>query len=161
MGSAVCGGTRLSRYYFSSVLSSGSPVYLNILQYGHAAFSVAILENLGATGAVTTREMLAREQYYITLLMESFPGTCLNANPIAGSSTGYKHTQAAKELIALSRTGKPLSDSTKELLSSMFSGASNPFAFFFYYFCNKNNKKKTKHTHKLHDLRCQSVVLVH
>jgi len=127
IGSGVCGSTRLSRYFFKSVLATSSPVYLNILQYGHGAFSVAILEDLGPTGSVSNTEMLAREQFYINLLMLS-PLTCLNANPVAGSSTGYKHKQAANDLIAFSRLGKPLSQETKDLLSSMFSGTGNPFA---------------------------------
>jgi hypothetical protein len=73
IGSAICGGTRLSRYFFNSVLSAGLKVYLNILLHGHGSFSVAILEDLGPTGSVSVETMLAREQYYITILFRDFP----------------------------------------------------------------------------------------
>jgi group I intron endonuclease len=71
--------------------------------------------------------MLAREQYYISILFRDFPKSTLNSSPIAGSSIGYKHTQAAKDLISAANKGKSLSPSTRELLSAMFSEAGNPF----------------------------------
>ncbi len=127
IGSTICGGSRLSRYFFNSVLAAGLKVYLNILLHGHSSFSVAILEDLGPTGSISVTAMLAREQYYIDILFRDFPQLTLNSSLVAGSSTDYKHTQAAKDLIAASRIGKPLSPETRELLNLMFTGVNNPF----------------------------------
>jgi group I intron endonuclease len=71
--------------------------------------------------------MLAREQHYLDILFAGPEEERLNAAPKAGSSEGYKHPQAVKDLIASQRTGSIMSQATKELLSSMMSGPNNPF----------------------------------
>jgi hypothetical protein len=62
------------------------------------------------------------------MLFRDFSVLALNVNPVDRSSTGYKHTDAAKALIASSRSGKPVSPKTRRLLSLIFTGPGNPFA---------------------------------
>jgi group I intron endonuclease len=108
---------RLRNYYFLSKLLDGRYISNSINKYGHNNFSVFILE--------TSKEdisILDREQYYIDLYKPEY-----NLLKIAGNSLGYKHTEASKLKITLSKKGKKMSIETRELLSNLFKGENNPF----------------------------------
>lgn len=62
----------------------------------------------------------------------------LNLNPVAGSSFGFKHSEASKKLIAEFRKDKPVYELTKIKLSKLFSGELNPF------WSNKHSEKLNK-----------------
>lgn len=64
------------------------------------------------------------EQAYLDYFHEDLK---YNVLKVAGSSRGYRHTEATKQLIAQLRTGKPLPDSAKAKLSEAFTGSGNPF----------------------------------
>ena len=46
--------------------------------------------------------MLAREQYFLNILLSKYPNLILNTSPTAGSTAGFKHY----DLFKLNRTGK-------------------------------------------------------
>lgn len=127
VGSAVNGSTRLLSYFSPSKLKEGLRVYLSLLLHGHNNFTLVVLEDLGPTGSVSRADMLAREQFYLDILFAGPKEGRLNSSPTAGSSAGYKHTKAAKELMSAQRTGSVMSPKTRELLSTMMTGVNNPF----------------------------------
>lgn len=61
-------------------------IYKALQKYGYSGFSLEILEYCEPSQA------LLKEQYYIDLLKPEY-----NINPVAGSSLGYKHTEATLE----------------------------------------------------------------
>jgi len=120
VGSAWNGSARLSSYFSPSKLAQGLRIYLSLLHYGHDNFTLSVIEDLGR------EHMLAREQHYLDILFNGPDSERLNSSPTAGSTVGYKHTQAAKDLIAARQTGAVVSQATRDLLSSMFKGSLNP-----------------------------------
>ena len=102
IGSAWNGSTRLLSYWAPSVLNRNFPIYNSLLKYGHNNFMLIILEDLGATGSVTKKYMLEREQYYINILFSKYKDQKLNISPSAGTTLGFKHTNDFK----LNRSGK-------------------------------------------------------
>lgn len=60
------------------------------------------MEDLGSTGSLAKKDMLAREQYYLNILFSKYPMLKLNNSPTAGTNLGFKHSLKFK----LSRTGK-------------------------------------------------------
>ena len=102
VGSAWNGSTRLLSYWTTSVLKRNFPVYNSLIKYGHNNFMLLILEDLGATGSVTKKYLLDREQYYIDILFNKYKNQKLNISPSAGTTLGLKHTKEFK----LNRTGK-------------------------------------------------------
>lgn len=115
VGSTIDLRRRLYAYYSPSKLIDGRYISNSILKYGHNNFTVLIVEIIEPSDNIKT-DLLNREQYYIDLLKP-----VLNLNPTAGSSLGFKHLDETKALLAKLRTGKPLSDKTKQLLSELFS----------------------------------------
>jgi len=98
-----------------------------LIKYGYANFSISILE-------YCDKDILnEKEQYYMDIIKPVY-----NTLKIAGSSSGYKHTQESKDKRSLSLKGKytgtnsPLynrthTEQTKELMSSMRKGQGNSF----------------------------------
>ncbi|KAG2217061.1 hypothetical protein INT45_004890, partial [Circinella minor] len=121
VGSSINLKRRLYSYYSPSKLIDNRYISNSILKYGHNNFTVLILELVEKSDHIKT-DLLNREQYYIDLLKP-----VLNLNPTAGSSLGFKHSDETKALLANLRTGKSLSEKTKQLLSELFSGELNPF----------------------------------
>lgn len=121
VGSSIDLKRRLYSYYSPSKLIDGRYISNSIMKYGHNNFTVLILELVEPNDHIKA-DLLNREQYYIDLLKP-----ILNLNPTAGSSLGFKHSEETKALLAKLRTGKLLSDKTKELLSELLSGELNPF----------------------------------
>jgi GIY-YIG catalytic domain-containing protein/NUMOD3 motif-containing protein len=122
VGSSTNLGLRLARYYYPSVLLDKRYISNSILKYGHNNFSIIILEVLDKTDNISKEQILDREQYFIELYKPK-----LNILSKAYSSLGFKHLQKTKDLIADFRTGKPISEKTKRILSNKFSGENNPF----------------------------------
>ncbi|GAA5111631.1 hypothetical protein GCM10023339_13840 [Alloalcanivorax gelatiniphagus] len=65
VGSAVNGSKGLATYYQPSIQQNKSLIYQNILNYGHASFSLVILENCGNTSTISDSYRLEREKYYL------------------------------------------------------------------------------------------------
>nr|YP_009059696.1 GIY-YIG endonuclease [Parasitella parasitica]AIO05746.1 GIY-YIG endonuclease [Parasitella parasitica] len=121
VGSSIDLKRRLYSYYSPSKLVDNRYISNSIMKYGHNNFTVLILELVEKSDCIKT-DLLSREQYYIDLLKP-----VLNINPTAGSSLGFKHSDETKALLASLRTGRPLSEKTKQLLSELFSGELNLF----------------------------------
>lgn len=121
VGSAINLKRRLYYYYSPSKLIDNRHISNSIIKYGHNSFTISILELVEKNDNIKV-DLLNKEQYNIDLLK-----LVLNINPRTGSSLGFKHSDENKALLAKLRTGKPLSDETKQLLSELFSGELNPF----------------------------------
>lgn len=70
----------------------GSIIYKAIFKYGHDNFNLKILEYC------SINDLIVREQYYLDNIKPVY-----NILNNAGSSRGYRHTEASKELIRLAR----------------------------------------------------------
>lgn len=102
IGSAWNGSTRLLSYWRPSVLKRNYTIYNNINYFGIHNFALAILEDLGATGSISKKYLLSREQYYLDMLFKNYPDLVINLAKIAGSTKGYIH----KSEFGLSRSGQ-------------------------------------------------------
>lgn len=122
IGSGLDLGKRLATYFFPSRLADNRYISNSILKYGHANFSLVILNVLGTTGTSEKTDIINQKQMHIDLYKP-----ILNLNPTAGSSMGFKHSEESKKLMSEFRKGKPLSEETKQKLSTLFSGELNPF----------------------------------
>lgn len=122
IGSGMDLSKRLATYYFPSRLCDGRYISNSLLKYGHNSFSVVILCILSDTSVSIKKDIISKEQEYINLYKPIY-----NLNPTAGSSMGFKHSEKSKQLISEFCKGKPLSNETKQKLSALFSGESNPF----------------------------------
>ena len=131
IGSGYNLALRLSTYYYNSKLKDNRHISNSILKYGHGNFSCVILDILGQTKSISKIDILNKEQYYIDIYKPM-----LNINNIAGSSLGFRHSEKSKKLIALSRTGKKMTEKTKLRMSQLFSNEHNPFF-------GKTHKKET------------------
>jgi len=77
------------------VLNKGnSGIYSAILKYGHSNFSLDILEYCKPD------LLIKREQYYIDLLEPEY-----NILKIAGSTLGFRHSEATKVQMSINNTG--------------------------------------------------------
>lgn len=95
IGSAANGSRRLGTYFQPSILKQKSMIYQSILKYGHASFSVAILEICGKTSTISKDHILEREKFYLDWALKTYGLAILNMLNTPGSSLGYKHTQEA------------------------------------------------------------------
>lgn len=86
------GNRRLSSYFQPSVLKKKSLIYQSILKYGHASFSVIILEVCGKTSTVSKVHLLEREKFYLDWALKTYGLAVLNMLNTPGSSMGYRHT---------------------------------------------------------------------
>ena len=93
IGSSINGSRRLGTYFQPSILRKKSLIYQSILKYGHASFSVIILEICGNTTTVSKDHILEREKYYLDWALKTYGLAVLNMLNIPGSSQGYKHTE--------------------------------------------------------------------
>lgn len=126
VGSTINLGNRMSKY-FNPPLLGNSLVYLSLAVYGQANFSFAILEVLGPSSTVTKEVRLAREQVHLDWIFATYGNLCLNILTLAGSSQGFKHTQATRDYLSSLKIGLFLSMETRTRLSLLFSGSLNPF----------------------------------
>lgn len=70
----------------------GSIIYKALSKYGHNNFNLKILEYC------SIKDLMIREQYYLDTIKPDY-----NILNFAGSSRGYRHTEASKELMRLVR----------------------------------------------------------
>jgi len=129
VGQSIDLGKRFTKYLTLSYLKNRNTLVISrtLIKYGYANFSISILE-------YCDKYILnEREQYYMYIIKPVY-----NTLKIAGSSSGYKHTQESKDKRSLSLKGKytvtnsPLYgrthiEQTKELKSSMRKGQDNYF----------------------------------
>lgn len=86
VGSAVNGSKWLATYYEPSIKQNKSLIYQSILKYGHASFSVIILDNCGNTSTVSKSYLLEREKFYLDWALKAYGLAVLNTLNIPGSS---------------------------------------------------------------------------
>jgi group I intron endonuclease len=129
VGSAYNGSIRLLSYWTPSTLRRNFLIYNNINYYGKYNFALAILEDLGASGDVSKKDLLFKEQHYIDILFKIYPDLVLNLSPQAGSTKGYIHSPE----FGLNRSGSlnPMygREKSKEFLEMQTrdkSGSNNP-----------------------------------
>jgi len=139
VGQSIDLGKRFTKYLTLSYLKNRNTLVISraLIKYGYANFSISILE-------YCDKDILnEREQYYMDIIKPVY-----NTLKIAGSSSGYKHTQESKDKRSLSLKGKYTgtnsllygrthNEQTKELMSSMRKGEDN-------YFYGKNHTDNTK-----------------
>jgi len=129
VGQSIDLGKRFTKYFNLSYLKNRNTLVISraLIKYGYANFSISILE-------YWDKDLLnEREQYFMDIIKPVY-----NTLKIAGSSSGYKHTQESKDKRSLNLKGKytginsPLygrthTEQTKELMSSMKKGQNNNF----------------------------------
>jgi len=129
VGQSIDLGKRFTKYFNLSYLKNRNTLVISraLIKYGYANFSISILE-------YCDKDILnEKEQYYMDIIKPVY-----NTLKIAGSSSGYKHTQESKDKRSLNLKGKytginsPLygrthTEQTKELMSSMKKGQNNNF----------------------------------
>jgi len=102
VGSSINLAKRFREYYnFNHLSSSKMLIYKILLKYGYSAFRLEILEYS------SIEELLNREQFYIDKYDPE-----LNILKIAGSSLGFKHSEATKELMSELAKGRSFSEET-------------------------------------------------
>nr|YP_009160660.1 GIY-YIG endonuclease [Hirsutella minnesotensis]AKR17989.1 GIY-YIG endonuclease [Hirsutella minnesotensis] len=102
VGSSVNLGKRLSEYYNYNHLSSKNMIICKaLLKYGYSGFKLEILEYC------SIEELINKEQYYINKYKPEF-----NILKLAGSSLGFKHSEASKELMSQLAKGRCISKDT-------------------------------------------------
>jgi len=140
---------RFTKYFTLSYLNNKNTLVISraLIKYGYANFSISILE-------YCDKDILnEREQYYMDIIKPVY-----NTLKIAGSSSGYKHTQESKDKRSLGLKGKYTgtnsslygtthTDKTKELMSSMRRGQDN-------YFYGKTHTDETRELMKQKAIPC-------
>lgn len=92
---------RLSQYYNYNHISDtkhNMTIYKALLRYGYAAFRLEILEYC------TLEELIEREQFYIDKCKPEY-----NILKVAGSSFGFRHSEASRELMSQLTKGRSFS----------------------------------------------------
>jgi group I intron endonuclease len=90
----------------NSLQNSKSYIHIALLKYGHANFSLTILEYC------KPEQCLEREDFYLSCFPHEY-----NILPKAGSSLGSKHSEESKQKISEAHKGKTLSDETRKKIS--------------------------------------------
>lgn len=129
VGQSIDLGKRFTKYFTLSYIKNRNTLVISraLIKYGYANFSISILE-------YCDKDILnEKEQHYMDIIKPVY-----NTLKIAGSSSGYKHSQESKDKRSLSLKGKytginsPLfgrthTEQTKELMSSMRKAQDNYF----------------------------------
>lgn len=106
---------------YAHIMDYSSNIHLQraIIKFGLAAFTYTVIEQCARD------QLREREQYWLDWLFSSNENLRYNFSPIAGSPSGYTHTEEAKAKISTGNTGKvhPKSDATKQLLSEIRGGS--------------------------------------
>ena len=128
VGQSINLSKRFRKYFTLSYLKNRNSLVISraLLKYGYANFSISVLEYCNKD------KLNEKEQYYIDTLNPVY-----NTLKIAGSSSGYKHTQESKDKrskilkgvytgtksLLYGRTHR---DDTKDLMSLSKKGINNP-----------------------------------
>jgi group I intron endonuclease len=97
VGSSKCLAGRFSNYYSLAYIKKrehSSIIYSAILKHGHKNFSLDILEYCEPS------QLIEREQFYLDLLKPEY-----NILKVAGSTLGFKHSEATKIRMSIINTG--------------------------------------------------------
>lgn len=114
IGSSMNLSKRLGHYFSYGIISSPRykmRIHKALLKYGYASFSLEILEYCSID------QLLIREQYYFGVFNPEY-----NILKVAGSASGYKHSEAAKILISLANKNKIVAESTRDLKRELLLG---------------------------------------
>nr|AVD96816.1 GIY-YIG homing endonuclease [Ophiostoma novo-ulmi subsp. novo-ulmi] len=114
IGSSKNLSMRLKQYFNYNHISypkRNLRIYKALLKYGYSSFNFEILEYCD------TSVLLKREQYYFDTLNPEY-----NILKVAGSPLGYRHSEAAKNLIGLSAKGRNVSELTRDLNRKALTG---------------------------------------
>ena len=104
VGSSWKGSIRILSYWTASILNKNLPIYNSLCKYTHNNFMLIILKDLALqTGFVTKEYMLSREQFYLDILLITYPLFTFNKSPTVGNNLGFKHTPVL--WLGLSRSG--------------------------------------------------------
>lgn len=111
VGSAVDLSRRLTNYFSPAFLNKelkkgNSIIYNALLKHGYSNFKLDILEYCLPV------ELIKREQYYIDSLNPTY-----NIFKVAGSSFGFKHSEATKEILREKSTGRIHTEATLSKIS--------------------------------------------
>ena len=142
VGQSIDLGKIFRKYFTLSYLKNRNSLVISraLIKYGYANFSISILEYCDVIN------LNNREQHYMDKLKPVY-----NTLKVAGSSSGYKHTQESKDKRSRSlegvyvgtksllygKTHTPHGEETKNLMSSKRKGADNNFY-------NKSHTDETK-----------------
>ena len=107
IGSAIDLSGRFKNYYNLSYLEketqkNNSMIYRALLKYGYSDFKLDILEYCKPT------VLIKREQHYIDKLKPEY-----NILKVAGSLSGFRHSEASIELMRASKLGRKHTEQTK------------------------------------------------
>lgn len=111
IGSAINLSKRLNNYYniafLNKELKKGrSAIYSALLKYGYSNFKLDILEYCQPI------DLINREQYYFDNLNPTY-----NILKVAGSSFGFRHSEATKEILREKGTGRLHTETTLSKIS--------------------------------------------
>lgn len=111
IGSSRNLSARLKQYFNINYLESettknNSNIYRSLIKNGYSNFKIEILEHC------TLENLIDREQYYLDKLEPEY-----NILKKAGSLSGFKHSEATKELMSLNRLNHSVSEETRERIA--------------------------------------------
>jgi group I intron endonuclease len=104
VGSSVNLSVRLSQYFNYNHISDPSKnmmIYRALLNYGYDGFKLEILEYC------SKEALIEREQFYIDSINPEY-----NILKVAGSTLGFKHSEASKDIMSQLAQGRKFSPET-------------------------------------------------
>lgn len=107
IGSSVNLSTRFKQYFNYNHISypkRNLRIYKALLKYGYSGFRLEILEYC------YPEILLEREQFYFDTCTPEY-----NILKVAGSPSGYRHSEAAKKLISITSKGRKVLESTRDI----------------------------------------------
>jgi group I intron endonuclease len=120
VGSSKNLGSRMQNYLNTGLLiskqNSNMPITKALLKHGHDKFSVVIIEYADLD------LLLDRETFWIVKLNPYY-----NVLKYGGTSSGYKHSDVTKQMLASLAKNRKHSKETKDLISTSLKGKLNPF----------------------------------
>lgn len=97
-------------YLENQIKNNNSNIYRSLIKNGYSKFRLEILEYC------ELHILIEREQYYLDILNPEY-----NILKIAGSLTGFKHSEATKELMSINKLNSTLSEETKLKIATALS----------------------------------------
>lgn len=116
IGSSIKLNIRFKQYFNYNHISRPNRtlrIYRALLKHGYAKFRLEILEYCSPD------VLLEREQFYFDILSPEY-----NILKVAGSPLGYRHSEAAKKLIALASKNREVLESSRDLKREALLGKS-------------------------------------
>lgn len=129
VGSGIDGASRLSQYWTPSQLNRNRPINNSLRKYGHANFSLGIIEVLGPSNIISAKALLEREQIYLNIIFIQDKSLVLNLAITAGSTLGFKHSKEFRDNRSGSKNPMHNREKSPEFLAQQTrdkSGVNNP-----------------------------------